>query len=371
MAKKLSEEQKEKERKSDSARWCLSSTPMKASLEVELSNGKSYKYRSTNYVDVGDYILIERGFKSSGQIGKVKKVLDLSATTKSHTALAQYSFCENPTPEMIKKNASKIIDLDSFDVVNKKFKIDGNNFAYVDKAVDVLLNAATVLAFPEYSSKAAIKKATSCLHEKKTVPAFLYGESMIKGVDNYIYFCILKNEKYYNFFPPQFYMIYIPRVYFTGFYPKWEKPLYSLSTWKELKAIGKKLKDTTYNRNIALDLLKKYDIDIYIWDDIKEIWDDITDYDIGVFEQDNNSILGCMNSEFEDFVNNDKQYHEVCNEIIFRSALSILIKGNFTNLLEAFLSANPPIEKFCSDLIAYAKTCKSDECAKILKKYFD
>ena len=92
------------------------------------------------------------------------------------------------------------------------------------------------------------------------------------------------------------------------------------------------------------------------------------DHQFCIGKREGNYIFGCADADFEKLVNEDQEYQKACNELIFRSALSILIRGDFANLLEAFLSAKPPISGFVSSLVDYARTCKAEKCLDILKE---
>ena len=337
-------------------KWCFSPCVMRASLEAEFPDGKKYKYRAKRQVKVGDYIFIERGYKTSGQFGKVTKILEMTATKKSYTAVPQFSFIRKPTQEIIKKNASEIIDINSLERMSKKFDLDTENFAYVDVAVEALLKAASVLAFPDLSTKSAIKKATSFIHEKKTVPAFLFGDSIEKGVARYSYFYVIEPDCYgptITNFAHEYQIVY------TGFYPDWEKSFFAMPIWSKIRQLGNEVAKATCTKEGLDSFFEEYpseDEDSFYFPAIGRIYD--------------NSVYGCMNKAFEDLVNGDEEYHKACNELIFRSALSILIKGNLANLLDAFLSAEPPIEDFLKELKDYSKECGSSECSEILNKYF-
>ena len=330
-----------------SKQWYLSSVPMKASLEVQLSDGKRYKYRARRRVGIGDPVVIGRGAKTTGEMGTVTKIMDLSATKKSHTAEAMYSFCQTPSNEEIQKCADAIIDMGTFEKVSKKFTFSPGNFAYVDSMVEVLLNAASVLAYPEFATSTAKKKAIECLQTEKTVPGFLYGEGMQNP--QYYYRGTLTDNNFKLFY------IDYPEVIFSGYYPGWDKKLFALSVWKKLKAAGSKIQKKMDKAEIAC-------INIHFYDE------GTPNFAVGKIE--GHCIIGCEHAELEKIIDDDSEYHKACNELIFRSALSILIQGDFANLLDAFLSAKPPVGEFADSLAAYAQELGSSECAAVLDKYF-
>ena len=55
------------------------------------------------------------------------------------------------------------------------------------------------------------------------------------------------------------------------------------------------------------------------------------------------------------------------NELVFRSALSMLIRGGCVNLLKAALAVEMPIKGFYQKLIAFADEIGSTSCAVLLK----
>ena len=344
--KEISPAPKNNEATSSSApnQWYLSSVPMKASVEAVLDDGNKYKYRTRRQVKKGDYIVIGRGFKSSGEMAKVTQVLDLSATKKTHTADALYSFCKNPTQEIIKKSASGIFDLNSYERIVSKYTLSPDNFAYVDSMVEILLNAATVLSFPKLAAPAALKKAAEIIGSKKTIPGFLFGDKM---QNEKIYF------RGYSFVDDSPTMTCFPEVVFSGYYPEWEESFYSISIWGKIEKIG-----VEKTKKMGKKLVQAINEEFYA----------NNDHQFCIGKREGNYIFGCADADFEKLVNEDQEYQKACNELIFRSALSILIRGDFANLLEAFLSAKRPISGFVSSLVDYARTCKAEKCLDILKE---
>lgn len=63
-----------------------------------------------------------------------------------------------------------------------------------------------------------------------------------------------------------------------------------------------------------------------------------------------------------------KAFNDFCNELVYRSALSILIRGNMANLLRAALTAQMPIFSFFDRLIEYAEAVGAKECYQIIKE---
>lgn len=65
----------------------------------------------------------------------------------------------------------------------------------------------------------------------------------------------------------------------------------------------------------------------------------------------------------------DKEFCDFYNELIYRSAISLLIRGGFVNLLKALLSAKPPIEKFIDELREFSFDVGSIYCTDVLDDY--
>ncbi len=329
--------------------WYLSSVGMKESLEVELLNGAVYKYRTRKQVAVGELVVIGRGYKTSGEMGRVKKILPLGSTKASHTALAYYSFKKNPSAEELKKNATGIVEYDSIEKIVKKTSsyktMDPGAFAYVDSTVDSILNAITVLAYPNLITAQMRKKAEDYLAVTRTVPGFLFGSGM---KDIYIWTWSVTGSGPHP--------LTCPQVLYTGYYPGWKEELKSLSVWKEVADLGKK----------ALQKWSKSRIEEM--EDYLPL-DDGESFEIGTLRDGSYvEIRGCQMAQFEKLLNQDQKYNEFCNELIYRSALSILIRGNMANLLSAALSAQMPIIPFFDKLILYAETVEAKECLQILKE---
>lgn len=119
------------------------------------------------------------------------------------------------------------------------------------------------------------------------------------------------------------------RFFFAGCYPGWRDQLQSLTIWDKLGEYGK-----------------------YIDFDIDE----------GV-----TIIKG--NKEVAALFREDKEFCDFYNELVYRSAISLLIRGGFVNLLKALLSAKPPIDGFIDKLCDFAKKLGSTYCLDVLEKY--
>lgn len=61
--------------------------------------------------------------------------------------------------------------------------------------------------------------------------------------------------------------------------------------------------------------------------------------------------------------------NEYVNKYAYIGAVSIMVRGGFVNLLQAFLSANPPMEGFCEELLADIGSNGNERALKLLKDY--
>ena len=57
------------------------------------------------------------------------------------------------------------------------------------------------------------------------------------------------------------------------------------------------------------------------------------------------------------------------NKYIYMRAISIMVRCGFVNLLEAFLSAEPPIRDFNDEMIGYLEKTGNTEALDVLKTY--
>lgn len=57
------------------------------------------------------------------------------------------------------------------------------------------------------------------------------------------------------------------------------------------------------------------------------------------------------------------------NKYIYMGTISIMVRGGFVNLLEAFLSAEPPIRDFNDEMIGYLEETGNTEALDVLKTY--
>ena len=303
-------------------KWYLSMKPAspKETLEVKFDDGKAYKFLGTGQVKVGDPVIIDYGGASSYKMGNVVGIEKGITIKRAHALKPLFTFTTNPGKPEIKKNLNGIVEYkeakdfsDSFD----DFYLYNNNdrFHIVDHLVEGVLNAISVVAFPDLAGDKAVTKAKLFLAEEKSVPDFIFGRDFSD-----MYFAAGSD---------------IPCAAetaensFTGFYPGWKDHLLSCDVWRS-------------------DLGR-----------VEKTWD----------EREQAYYLYYKNGskKLESIFKKSDSFKKMTNELVFRSALSILIRGGFKNLLEAALSVQMPIAGFYDKLTEFAKDIGSNECYGVLK----
>ena len=304
-------------------KWYLSMKPAspKETLEVEFDDGKAYKFLGTGQVNVGDPVVIDYGGASSYKMGNVIRKEKGVTIKRTHALKPLFTFTTSPGKTEIKKNLAGIVEMNKPEDVSQffdEFYLNRNNdrFHVVDQLAGSVLNAISVVAFPDLAGDKAVIKAKMFLAEEKSVPGFVFG-SEFTGT----YFAAGSDS------PIQ---AETAETSFTGFYPGWKDDLKECSVWKakELARVTKQ------------------------WDEREQAY--YLYYTKGT-------------KALEDLFNNNTDFRKMTSELVFRSALSILIRGGFKNLLEAALSVQMPISDFYDKLVEFAKDIGSIECYEVLK----
>ncbi len=307
-------------------KWYLSMTPAspKQTLEVTFNDGKAYKFLGTGKVNIGDPVIIDYGGASSYKMGNVTEAVNGITIKRTHALKPLFVFTTEPDKTDLKKNAKALKGLEDETDLKAAFSdirdidLAENGFHVTDYLIAGVLNAISVIAFPKLSGDKAVESAKAFLAEKKAVPGFVFG----KEASSLFYeaissaFPVYPEENKYS-------------VSFTGFYPGWKEDLLSCSVWEN--KLGK----------------------------VDKYWS----------EKENAYFLsmghgtGALQSTFK----KNQDFNKLTNELIFRSALSIIIRGGFVNLLDAALSAQMPIVDFYDDVVAFAKDIGSEACWELLK----
>ena len=312
--------------------WYLSVKPAspKQTLSVRFEDGKQYKYLGTGKVNVGDPVVIDFGGATSYMMGNVSAAEDGITIKRSHALKPLFTFSAGPDKTEIKKNAEGIRGLEEVKDVAGFFadtpgQMNEDRFRVVDYLVGGVLNAITVIAFQELAVPAAVRAAKAFLAAEKPVPALVFGSKFCN--EYYGEFAGLKLKKADN-----------AEVAFTGHYPGWKDDLLSCAFWNS----------EAYNSLGIQSQWNKENTVYYLY------------FKKGAAAK-------------EKFFAQCDEFRTVTNELVMRSALTILIRGGFANLLRAALSVEMPIKGFYGKLIAFADEIGSTECSSILKntKYED
>ena len=304
--------------------WYLSMKPAapKQTLEVKFNDGKSYKYLGTGQVKVGEPVMIGYGGATSYRMGNVVSAENGITIKRTHALKPLFTFSTDPGKAEIKKNIEGMNKIDEIKEVSSYFSSSDLSheeaFQVVDYLIMGVLNAITVVAYPQLSGSNAVNSAKAFLAEMMPIPGIVFGKDFCDAYYGY-YFDILRYADN-------------AEVALTGHYPGWDEDLLKCEFWKSEKF--KELKMST------------------AWNDNK------TAYYL-YFENGSDSI--------EEYFSKCEEFRSITNELIVRSALSILIRGGFLNLLKAALSVEMPIKGFYKELIDFADEIGSTECSDLLK----
>ena len=305
--------------------WYLSvkSPSPKQTISVRFENGKEYKYLGTGKVNRGDPVLIDFGGASSYMMGNVSATESGITIKRTHALKPLFAFSTNPDKAELKANSKGVKDLvevdDAAGCFPSSFGADTEDeFRVVDFLATGVLNAITVIAYSELSTPDSIKEAKEFLTKEKPVPGLVFSKAF--------------TDAYYGTYMSGLRHAESAEVAFTGFYPGWDEELLNCAFWNS-------------------DEYKDLKIDTE-WDDRKMVY-----------------YLYFLNGskKREKYFSSCEEFKTFTNELVFRSALSVLIRGGCVNLLKAALSVEMPIKGFYKKLIAFADEIGSTECSVLLK----
>ncbi len=300
-----------------SKKWFPYVTKSSKVCEVKFCDGSTKKYATGAGSNIKDVVVIGPGCKSSYSMGEI---LSIDKGKTSYLVAPMISFSVDPTKSAIQKcfkgicnikSISDLVDLLPYNL--DPFIYEGlasldvyEEFSLSDIHILNFLYAATILAYPKLAGTEAVKAAQKILSGTFSVPNFMFGSKMKKLCEDGSVF-----------------------VNFSGFYPGWKDGFKKMSVFAECEAL-----DPSNGFSEDNNLL--------------------------VFEFDGGSEVQRIfkeNSEFQSF------YHKH----IVRSALSLLIRGGFTNLLEAALSVKiQGIDDFYEHLARFAYDIGSIPCLEII-----
>ena len=305
--------------------WYLSlkSPSPKQTISVQFEDGKQYKYLGTGKVNVGDPVVIDFGGATSYMMGNVVAAEDGITIKRTHALKPLFTFSTNPQKTEIKKNFEGIKKLESVGEVSGYFKLgtgedNANKFRVVDYLTLSVLNAITIIAHPDLATQGMIAEAKAFLAEERPVPGIVFSREF--------------TDMYYGIWFDTLRYSESAEVILTGQYPGWDDDLLKCSFWST-DEFNKLRIETEWNDN-------KTGYYLYFKDGSKPR---------------------------EKFFSNSQEFKTITNELVMRSALSVIIRGGFTNLLKAALSVEMPIKGFYQKLIAFSDEIGSVECSKMLK----
>lgn len=297
-------------------KWYLSLQPAssKQTISVKFDDGKSYKYLGTGMVNVGDPVVIGPGGATSYKMGTVDGIEEGVTIKRSHALQPVFTFTTNPDKKSTKKNIDGIMNMDKereYAAFLKEHGTNGDKNQVIDFMVSTVLSAISVIAFPENCSDAEVDNAKAFLAKEKHVPSVVFGDEF--------------SAKYFGTGYAD------AEVLITGHYPGWNDDLEKCSA-----LTPESLEENDINAEWQYDGPSYY---LY--------------FDFG-------------SGELEDFFDKNEEFKRFTNELVMRSALAIIIRGGFTNLLEAALSVEMPIKGFYSKIKDFAKEIGSTKCYELL-----
>lgn len=279
---------------------------------VEFEDGTSYTYTTKSEIHAGDVAVISANGKTGGEIGKVIGLIR-GGGGKSYLNPVQFTFATDPKAEDFKKMASAISDLSKESVMFKRFAQCTYHDAYaplIDKEIVYTLYAISILANPTLATSQAIKKVTEYLKRKKTLCPEFFGKK-------YNEICV--DDSHTKPAPMH--------VHLAGYYSDWKKD------WEAISR-DSKINSTKIRFNSEGYLEYKYG-----------------------------------NKKAEDIIRKESAISEYYTDAVMRSALSIIIRGGFVNLLQAVINADISLEKHIDMLCKLAKEIESLPCLEVLNDY--
>ena len=302
--------------------WYLTSLPQKPSckFKVEFADGKSYFYRSDKEGWEYCTAVIASGCQSSFAMGKITDCSKLTAG-KSHLTPVAYVFGYNPKKPSIVKSVSRICDICTIEDLDNVFSLKKEfceNYRLSEREIENILCAINVVANKDLVTTAQIKKATFCLVTPKKLCSEFWSSNFQQYVSNW------SSDGYSNDI--------VWTVTLSGFYKGWTDKITALPIWKQLS-----------------ETENSYGIEAH----------NGTDGSLSF-------VANKCNEEIKKLIDDCQDLHTAYNEIVFRSALSIIIRGGFTNMLAAALKIPMPIKDFYEDLCELAKNIGSIYCYELL-----
>ncbi len=298
-------------------KWFPYVTKSSQVCDVKFCDGSTKKYATGSGSNVKDVVVIGPGCKSSYSMGEI---LSITKGKTAYLVKPLISFSADPEKSAIQKCVKGICDIKSISDIVDLLPYDFDPLVYSDLvSPDIyekfvlsdihILNfiyAAAILAYPELAGPKAVEAAKKILSGTFSVPDFMFGSKMKK----------LSGECFVF-------------INFSGFYPGWKDDFKKVSVFAECDALDP-----------SSDLCEDDNLLVFSFKGSSDIQRTFKEH-----------------PEFKAF------YHQH----IVRSALSLLIRGGFTNLLEAALSVKiPGIDDFYEQLARFAYDIGSIPCLEII-----
>lgn len=315
----------------DGSRYALVGSERKSYKAVKaevLKTGKTYTYFTRSPLKVGDKALIGfYGFTPSLNessedayfcLAKTSKniatVVDLNGnkTPKAYRVVLDLGFTKNVTKKII-NDCAKFMNIEESDLILISTRIDHVNdsdcFRPISRFVRRIIAAATVLAFKEYASKESISRANEILATRHSFPM----------------------------------QIFDAESFFADGHTLELEDVYMKPDYESIEALKEKYGEL---------------IDKSWW---REDDDDETPplYHLYIDRDDDKDEIDKIGYDALD---------EYINKSVFTSAMAVMIQADLKNLMEAFLSANPPIDDYLDYMIEYANSLGAVEYVEMLKK---
>lgn len=331
--KEKSGKAKEENLSTDSSNYALVASERKSYKAVKakvLKTGRTYTYFTRTSLKVGDKALI--GFyiytpslndcsddaifgvaKTSRNIATIVD-LDGNKVPKYNRVGLDMGFTNNVTKKII-NDCERFINIEESDLILISTRVehlnDSDYFRPISRFVKRIVAAATVIAFKKYASEESIIRANEILSTRHGFPMQIFDAK--------------------SFFD-EWHTLELEDVYME---PDHESLKALKAKYGELIEKSYMVDDDDegpqlYYLRIGYGNYKNYK------DDIGKIGYDALD--------------------------------EYFNKSIFTSAMTVMIQADLKNLMEAFLSANPPIDDYLDYMIEYANSLGAAEYVKMLKE---
>lgn len=332
---------KEKNLSADSSNYGLVASERKSYKAIKakvLKTGRTYTYFTRTSLKVGDKALIgfhsftpawsswyeifdEIVFEVAKTSRNIAAIVDLNGNKvpKEDRVGLDMGFTNNVTKKVI-NDCEKFINIEESDLIlistNAEHTNDFLYFRPISRFAKRIVAAATVIAFKKYASEENITKANDILSTRHGFPMQIFDAKIFDpSYDDYWHTLELED------------------VYME---PDYESIKALKTVYGELIEKAPWLDDDEFPPLYRLKFKFGYGDDKNHKDDIDKIGYDALD--------------------------------EYINKSVFTSAMAVMIQADLKNLMEAFISANPPIDDYLDYMIEYANSLGAAEYVEMLKE---